>query len=79
VEWPSPEPETTKVTLRFGNQAVTKEFRRGFEWERIIDWAEKTWEISGVMHCVKLNGEDWNQSNYIPQDSVIDFAPRFQT
>jgi hypothetical protein len=58
IDWPIPEPETTKVTLRFGSQSVTKEFRRGFGWERITDWAEKTWEISGVMHCVKLNGED---------------------
>jgi hypothetical protein len=43
VEWPVPEPLTTRVTIRFGNREVKKEFRRGFEGERIIDWAEKTW------------------------------------
>jgi hypothetical protein len=30
-------------TLRFGNREAKREFRKSFEGERIIDWAEKSW------------------------------------
>jgi hypothetical protein len=78
VEWPTPEPKTTRVTIRYENSEVTKEFRRGFEGERIIDWAEKTWGVSPEMTAITLNGTDWIPSNYLPQDCVIDFVPRYK-
>jgi hypothetical protein len=78
VEWPVPEPLTTRVTIRYQNSAVKKEFRRGFEGERITDWAEKTWDISPEMTAITLSGVDWTPSNYLPQDCIIDFVPRFR-
>jgi hypothetical protein len=63
--------------LRYQDHEISKEFRRGYEGERIIDWAEKSWGVSPIMTCVTLNGKDWTPSNFIPQDSVIDFVPRF--
>jgi hypothetical protein len=57
---------------------VVKEFRRGFEGELIIDWAEKTWGVSTEMTAITMNGVDWTPSNYLPQDCIIDFVPRFR-
>jgi hypothetical protein len=78
VDWPVPEPFTTSVKLRYRNSEVKREFRRGFEGDRIIDWAEKTWGFTPEMNCITLNGVDWTPSNFIPQDGVIDFISRFQ-
>jgi hypothetical protein len=78
IEWPTPEPLTTRATIRYQNFDVVKEFRRGFEGERIIDWAEKTWGVSPEMTAITLNGVDWTPSNYLPQKCIIDFVPRFK-
>jgi hypothetical protein len=78
IEWPAPEPMTTRVTIRYQNHEVNKEFRRRFECERIIDWAEKTWEVSPELTAITLNGVDWTPSNFLPQNCIIDFVPRFR-
>jgi hypothetical protein len=78
IEWPVPEPKTTRVTIRYQNLKTVREFRRGFEGERIIDWAEKTWGVSSEMTAITMNGVDWTPSNYLPQDCIIDFVPRFR-
>jgi hypothetical protein len=69
---------TTRVTLRYQNREAKREFRRGFEGERIIDWAEKTWGVSPEMTAITLNGVGWTPANFIPQDCINDFVPRFQ-
>jgi hypothetical protein len=78
IEWPVPEPKTTRVTIRYQNLKAVREFRRGFEGERIIDWAEKTWGVSPEVTAITMNGVDWTPSNYLPQDCIIDFVPRFR-
>jgi hypothetical protein len=78
IEWPVPEPKITRVTIRYQNLKAVKEFRRGFEGERIIDWAEKTWGVTPEMTAITMNGVDWTPSNYLPQDCIIDFVPRFR-
>jgi hypothetical protein len=60
------------------NQATVREFRRCFEGERIIYWAEKTWGVSPEMTAITMNGVDWTPSNYLPQNCTIDFVPRFR-
>jgi hypothetical protein len=35
--------------------------------------------VSPEMNCITLNGVDWIPTNFIPQNCVIDFVPRFQT
>jgi hypothetical protein len=42
IEWPISEALTTKITLRCQNREGKRGFRRGFEGERIIDWAQRT-------------------------------------
>jgi hypothetical protein len=39
VEWSVPESLTTRVTLRYQNREIKREFRRCYEGERIVDWA----------------------------------------
>jgi hypothetical protein len=78
IEWPVPEPKTTRLTIRYMNQETVREFRRGFEGERIIDWAEKTWGVTPEMTAITMNGVDWTPSNYLPQNCIIDFVPRFR-
>jgi hypothetical protein len=76
VEWPVKE-RFTKLQLRYGNLETEKEFRRGFEWDRVIDWAEKSWGVRGELTKTLRNGEDWSYQKEIPQNSTIDFVPRW--
>jgi hypothetical protein len=34
--------------------------------------------VSSEMNCITLNGVDWTPANFLPQDCIIDFVPRFQ-
>jgi hypothetical protein len=78
VEWPAPEPKTTRVTIRYMNLEAVRDFRRGFEGERIIGWADKTWGVTPEMTAITMNGADWIPSNFLPQNCIIDFVPRFR-
>jgi hypothetical protein len=78
VDAPEEEPPFTRVIMRYLNREIRKDFRRGFEGDRIVDWAEKSWGVRSESTAITFNGKDWTPSNFLPQDCVIDFVPRWK-
>jgi hypothetical protein len=76
LEWPSPPPveEFTNPIIRFKDQEAPRKVRRGFKRERILDWAEKKWNLMGPFHPAFLNGVDLGKFDTVPQKSVVDIV-----
>jgi hypothetical protein len=58
VEWPNSDARMTKLTLRCDSHETHSELRCGYEWERVVDWAEKTWGVRDELTKMTLSGED---------------------
>jgi hypothetical protein len=73
---PNPQSKTTNAVSQSEHHSSNKDFERGFEQPRAIEFVKKEWQFSSSTTPVTYNGKGWDSSREVPQESIIAFVPR---